>query len=386
MAKGLKILQILPALESGGVERGVVEISAALRKRGFGIFVASNGGALVPFLTKNNVEHIKINVASKNPLRIFLNIFALKKIIAQKNIDLVHVRSRAPMISAYYACRLAGVRLVSTVHGPYSFKLIGKKFSRLKYWYNSFMVKADRIIAVSNFIKDYVAQNYGFKLESITTVVPRGVDLKNFDPDKIFIDRSLELARKWGLAEDKKVILFPARITSWKGHEFLLEALSKVNGDFTCVFVGSDHGHEKFRKKVEDKVVELGLAGKVKLVGACKDMAVAYNLANLVISASVRPEAFGRVAIEAQAMKKVLIATKIGGSLETVIDGKTGFLVEPWDVAGLTGLIERVLDMDVAQKRKIGEAARQNVRDNFSNEKMCEGVMGVYEKVLGFSR
>jgi glycosyltransferase involved in cell wall biosynthesis len=290
------------------------------------------------------------------------------------------------MISVYFACKKTGAKLISTVHGNYSVKLGFCKNFAPKIFYNAFMLRAKRVIAVSNFIKDYIIKTYqpSFKelLEDKISVVARGVDINYFNADSISMTRMIELSTKWGLPEDKKIILFPARITSWKGHEFLIDSLTKVHRDFFCVFVGSDHGHKRFRKKIEQKIVKSGLEGKVKFVGMCKDMPVAYAISNLVISASMRPEAFGRIAIEAQSMKRVIIATNIGGSLETIIDGKTGFLVEAGNVEKMAAAIDEALALDKAASDKICNKARKHIEENFSSKKMCDETIKIYRKVL----
>ncbi len=378
------IIQIIPSLESGGVERGVIDIAKELKNQNFNSIVVSKGGAMASFLKEAGIKHIELDVKSKNPLKIFLNIKKIQKLIKENNAELVHIRSRAPMISGFFACKKTNTKLISTIHGPYSLEICNKK-SKLKKFYNSFMIKSDKIIAVSDFIKDYILQNYqdlDKNLEEKITVIPRGVDLKTFNPDSIFIGRTIDLAKKWQIPEDKKIILFPARITSWKGHEFLIEALQKVENDFLCIFVGSDHGHKKFRKKIEEKIIAKNLASKIKIVGLCKDMAVAYSMANLVISASTKPEAFGRVAIEAQAMKKIIIATKIGGSLETIIDKKTGFLVENGDVAKFAKTIDMALELNEKDKKEICENARKHIEENFSNQKMYQETINLYKKIL----
>ncbi len=385
MKKNSKILQILPSLESGGVERGVVDLVKEIKNKGFTPFVMSCGGSMTYLLKESKIEHITLDVKTKNPFKIFCNIKKIAKFINENSIDLVHVRSRAPMISSYFACKKTKAKLVSTVHGPYSLKL-NSKISKIKIFYNSFMLKTDRVIAVSDFIKNYITENYNsyFKqdLSKKTKVISRGVDLKYFDPDSIFIARSINLSKKWRVDEDKKVILFPARITSWKGHELLLESLQLVKSDFICLFVGSDHGHEKFKQKLQEKIISCNLAQKVRFVGNCKDMPVAYSIANLVISASIKPEAFGRIAIEAQAMKKILIATNIGGSLETVINNKTGFLVEPQNAKKMALTIDKALNLDEEEKEEICNNARKHVEDNFSNQKMYKKVIDLYEEIL----
>jgi glycosyltransferase involved in cell wall biosynthesis len=379
------VMQILPALESGGVERGTIDVAKALKKADFEPIVMSHGGVLVYQLREAKINNITLPVNSKNPLTIFRNIKKIIKVIEENKVDIVHVRSRAPMWSAYFACKKTGTKLVATVHGTYSLKFAAWPNFKPKRLYNSIMLKADRIIVVSNFIKNYLTENYCDKVEPFShkiKVIQRGVDLITFDSAKVSKNRIIDLITKWNLPEDKKIIMFPARFTGWKGHEFLIEALTKVKGDFCCIFVGSDHGHEEFRMKIEDKIVASNLSGKVKMVGMCKDMAAAYAISHAVISASVRPEAFGRISIETQAMERIIIATNIGGSLETIIDKKTGFLVEVNNSAEFAEAIEKVLNLSEEEAKEIGKVARKNVEDNFSNQKMCDETIGLYREML----
>lgn len=383
------VIQILPALQSGGVERGTIDIAKALKKDDIESVVISSGGVLVYQLKEAGITHIELPVKSKNPFTIYKNIEKIAAIITEYGANVVHVRSRAPMWSAYYACRKTGARLVSTVHGTYSLKLWNWDIFPLKKFYNSVMLRADKIITVSHFIKDYIIKNYHEKdqefpqaiLDKIS-VIQRGVDLKYFDLEKVSKNRIIDLIKKWHLPEDKKIIMLPARFTEWKGHEFLIEALTKVQSNFYCILVGSDHGHKKFRKKVENKIVKSGLEGKVKVVGICKDMPAAYAVSNLVVCSSVRPEAFGRVAIEAQSNSRVIIATNIGGALETIIDGKTGFLTEVNDADKFSELIDKVLNFSEEEYNKISSAARKHMEENFSNEKMCQETIKIYRSLM----
>ncbi len=376
------ILQIIPSLESGGVERGTIDIAKALKNQNFLPIVISSGGVLTYDLKEAKIHHFKLNVKSKNPLTIFLNIKKIAQIINENKVDLVHVRSRAPMWSVYYACRETKTKLISTIHGTYSLGFLFWKNFFLKKFYNAIMFKANTIIVVSNYIKNYLLRNYQENFADLIEVIQRGVDLQYFNRDKVSKNRIIDLIKKWNLPEDKRMILMPARFTSWKGHEFLIEALSKVKNDFFCVMVGSDHGHKKYRKKIEQKIVKENLAGKIRIVGACRDMPATYQLAHFVVAPSVRPEAFGRIAIEAQASSKIIVATKIGGALETVIEEQTGFLVEPFDTQNLADVIDKILIMPKEEIEKIGLAGRKNVEDNFSNDLMCQKTIEVYIKTL----
>ncbi len=378
------VMQILPSLENGGVERGTIDVAKALKNNDFSPIVVSKGGVLTYQLREAEIPHINLDVSSKNPFKVFFNIKKIANLIISYDVDIVHARSRIPMWSAYFACKKTGAKLVSTVHGPYSLKLLFGETSFLKRCYNSVMLRGDAVIAVSNFIKDYIFNNYqnNNALDKRVRVIHRGADLKHFNPNNISKNRIIDLVKKWNLADDKRVILMPARFTSWKGHEFLIDSLAKVDRDFVCVMVGSDHGHKKFRKKLESEIIAKNLAEKIKIVGICKDMPAAYGISHVVICPSVKPEAFGRIPIESQASKKVIIATKIGGALETVVDGKTGFLVEPKDVDELAKKITEVLDMPKFKIDEMSEAGRQNVEENFSNEKMCVETIKVYKFLL----
>jgi glycosyltransferase involved in cell wall biosynthesis len=376
------ILQIIPSLESGGVERGTIDIAKSLKKHNFIPMVASSGGVLTYDLKEAKIEHFEIDVKSKNPLTIFLNIKKIENIIRDKKIDLVHVRSRAPMWSAYYACKKTNTKLVSTVHGTYSLNFLSWKNFPLKKIYNSIMFRADAVIVVSNYIKNYLSRNYKENFTNSVEVIQRGVELQYFNQEKVSKNRVIDLIKKWNLPEDKKTILMPARFTSWKGHEFLIDSLTKVKNDFFCVMVGSDHGHKKYRKKIEQKIVRDNLASKVRIVDAFRDMPAAYRLCHFVVAPSVRPEAFGRIAIEAQASSKIIVATKIGGALETVIDEESGFLIEPFDTDALAKVIDKILEMPKEEIDKFGLAGRKNVEDNFSNDLMCQKTIEVYKSLL----
>ncbi|NBX52357.1 MAG: glycosyltransferase [Proteobacteria bacterium] len=376
------VLQIIPSLESGGVERGTIDIAKTLKSAGFRPIVMSRGGIMVYDLKEAKIEHVNLNVKSKNPFTIFKNINKIQKILEDNAVDIVHVRSRAPMWSAYFACKKTKTKLVSTIHGTYSLNFLFWQVFPLKKLYNSMMLRADQIIVVSNYIKNYLLKYYKGDFENKVDVIQRGVDLKYFNSEKISKNRVIDLIKNWNLPEDKKIILMPARFTSWKGHEFLIEALAKVKNDFFCVMVGSDHGHKKFRKKLEQKIVRENLAEKIRIVGPCRDMQSAYNVSHFVVAPSVRPEAFGRISIEAQASCKIIIATKIGGALETIIDKETGYLVEPNDVNALADIIDFVLQMPKEQAEKMGLAGRKNIEKNFSNDLMCQKTLEVYQKLL----
>ena len=379
------ILQIIPSLKSGGIERGVVEINNYLVKNGFNSFVLSSGGKMVYQIEQGGGRHITMDVATKNPFKMFMNIFKIRKIIKENNIDLVHVRSRAPAWSAYFACKKIKCPLVSTVHGNYS---VGNfLFSWLKRFYNSSMVRADKIICVSNYIKEYAYKNYRIfrkKLEAGNVeVIHRGVDVDLFNPSNVSQERIIALIDKMQVANDLPIILLPGRLTEWKGQLYFMDVLSMVkNKNYLCLIVGDAKDHEDYLNKLKDKIKEKHLESLVKIEDNISDMSAGYMLADIVVSTSIRGEAFGRVVPEAQAMKKMVIATSIGGSLETIIDDKTGWLVDPNNKKKFAEIIDKVLNMSREEKAKMGEVARQHIVDNYTTEKMCSKTINLYNKML----
>jgi glycosyltransferase involved in cell wall biosynthesis len=377
------IMQILPALNSGGVERGTVDIANFIAKSGFKSIVVSTGGALRAFL-KKDVQHIELSVKSKNPWTIFRNIKKIRALILLHKVSILHVRSRAPAWSAYFAAKGTDCKIVNTFHGTYSLGLICKKTSLIKKAYNKIMLKGDKTIAVSNSIKTHIEDNYpdNFNNDNIE-VIHRGVDITTFDPKILSEQIKINFITKWQIPNDKKIIMLPGRITSWKGHEFLLDSLRLLHrDDYLCLFVGDSTSKESYKKRLIQKIIALGLQGKIKFISNTTSMSTVYTICDVVISASIEPEAFGRVAVEAQAMERIIIATNIGGSKETVIHNKTGYLVEPNDTQAMAKKIDEVLSIDEKSYRKIGQAGRKNVLENFTNDLMYQKTINIYQNLL----
>ena len=371
------VLQVLPALNSGGgVERGTVEIATAITAAGGRALVASSGGDMVHTLARAKAEHFTLPVASKNPLTMYANIDRLAKLIKAEGVDIVHARSRAPAWSAYFAAKRAGVHFVTTFHGTYS---QGNPF---KHFYNSVMTRGERVIAISSFIAGRIRQAYGVPAARIRTI-HRGVDINRFDPSKVTAERVAALAGQWRLDDGAPVIMLPGRLTRWKGQVVFIRAVAKLNRrDIRCILVGSDQGRAAYRQELESLVDELDLGEVVRIVDHCDDMAAAFMLTDVVVSASTDPEAFGRVLPEAQALGRPVIASDHGGARETVIDGETGWLTPPGDVDALAEALARVLELKEPARRILSDKAIANVRDNFSRESMCAKTLDVYNEVL----
>lgn len=385
MNKKRTILQIIPSLVSGGIERGVIEINNYLVKKNFNSVVVSSGGKMVYQIEQAGGEHITLDVATKNPFRIWRNIKKIQNIIKEKNIDLVHVRSRAPAWSAYFACKRTKCPLVSTVHGNYSTGSF--PFSWLKKFYNSSMVRADKIICVSNFIKDYAYENYKVFKQKFAAgdvlVIHRGVDTDVFNPKNITQQRMVAIINKLQVPNDRFIILLPGRLTEWKGQLYFLDVLAKIkNQNYLCLIVGDSKDHCNYVKKLKAKIKKNQLSGFVRIENNIADMSAGYMMADIVVSASIKGEAFGRVVPEAQAMKRMVVATSIGGSLETIIDGETGWLVDPKDIDKFAETIDMILNMSAEERNKRGEVAREHIVNNYTTENMCKETINLYDEIL----
>lgn len=370
------ILQVLPCLhETGGVERGTIEIARAISQNGWKALVASAPGNQIKQLTHAGGQHLALNLKTKNPLKIWLNSFKLEQLIRKHKVDIVHARSRAPAWSAYLAAKRAGVPFMTTFHGVYGLENSHKKK------YNEVMVKGERIIAVSEFIAKHIEEEYAPEISRVR-VIYRGVDLKTFQPDRMNGQRMIDLIKSWNIPDHLPIILFPGRITRWKGQDVFIKALAKLQTrNFFAVLVGDDTQHPQFREEVEALIHQHRLEGHARMVGSTPHMPEAYKLSKLVVATSVEPEAFGRVVLEAQAMGKLVIATNHGGAMETVLDGKTGWLVEPNGVDALAKTIDYALhaeDETVAWMSAQGIAQAQL----FSTDMMCEKTLNVYKELL----
>jgi glycosyltransferase involved in cell wall biosynthesis len=367
------VLQVLPSLVTGGVERGTLEIVQAIVEAEATALVASAGGPLVRQLERAGGIHVALKLTTKSPLRIWRNAATLEALIRDRNVSLVHARSRAPAWSAWLACQRTGVPFVTTYHGTY-----GEGFP-FKRFYNSVMARGRIVIAASHFIADLVAARHAVDPARIR-VIPRGVDPALFDPATVSGSRIAKLAAEWRLPDGVRIVMLPGRLTAWKGHSVLLEAMARLGRpDLMCVFVGAHQGRHGYARDLERKAASLGITGRLRLVGQCDDMPAALRLSDVVVHASTKPEAFGRVVIEAQAMGRPVIASDLGGPVETVRHGDTGWRVKPNDPDALAAAIEVALDLDPEAGFALGQRARASVP---TVRAMQEATLDVYEEVL----
>ena len=383
MSSNIKVLQVIPKLGYGGAETGCYDIAHYLPENNCKSFIVTSGGALTKFIDKKKVKLIKLPVHSKNPILIFLNTIILTGIILFFNITIVHARSRAPAWSCLFATKLTRRKFVTTFHGTYNFN------GKLKRFYNSVMVRSDLIIAGSNFIFSHIKENYSefLTLKKKFLVIFRGINVDYFDPSSKLEEDEKKLLKDWNIDKEKKIILVPGRLTSWKGQEMLIEAVNLTKVElgyeaFHLVILGSDQGRNLYKKKLIRITEQHHLTNQIKFIDHCKDMALAYKVSDIIVSPSIEPEAFGRVAVEAQSMEKLIIASNIGGSNETIINEKTGFLFEAGDVNSLSKKIIQALTMDETSLKLIGKEGRKNVTEKFNVEKMCFSTYSEYKRLL----
>ena len=383
MASKFKVLQVIPKLGYGGAETGCYDLAHYLNEVGCKSYIITSGGELIKYIDKKKVTLIKLPVHSKNPLLILVNSILISFIILFLNISIVHARSRAPAWSCYFATKITRRKFVTTFHGTYNFQ------NKIKKFYNSIMVKSDLLIAGSNFIFSHIHENYSKYLnpKKKFLVIFRGINTEYFDPNNIKQDDIIKLKNLWKLDKNKKIILLPGRLTSWKGQEMFIESLNIFRStnpeiDFMAIILGTDQGRTVFRKKLENLVQQYDLTKNIKFVDHCKKMPLAYYLSDVVVSSSIEPEAFGRVSIEAQSMKKPIIASNIGGSNETIIDNKTGLLFESGNPQALSNKLKEIIKLDTLTLDLMGNEGRKNVLNRFNIEKMCFNTYSEYKKLI----
>ena len=383
MTTKINVLQVIPKLGFGGAETGCYDIAHYLAEQDCESYIATSGGELLKYVKKNKVKIFRLPVHSKNPIMIFLNAILLSLIILIKKINIVHARSRAPAWSCYFACLITNTNFVTTFHGTYNFKNKFKKF------YNSIMLKSKLTIAGSNFIFGHISDNYNEYLDKKKKlrVIFRGINVDYFNPKNISILKQEKLKKEWNIDTNKFTILMPGRLTYWKGQEKFIEALNILIVDynftnFQAILLGSNQGRKVYSKKLLSLVERYSLTKKIKFIQNCKEMPLAYSLADVVVSASIEPEAFGRVSVESQAMCKPIIASNIGGSKETVLNKKSGFLYKHDDPRELAKNLNTVIQLSQEELKLMGNEGRKNITKKFDVELMCDSNLREYKKLL----
>ena len=387
MKKNIKVLQVIPRLGYGGAETGCYDLAHFLPEQGCKSFIITSGGELLRYIDSKKVKVFRLPVQSKNPIVILFNTIIIFFIILIYNINIVHARSRAPAWSCFLATKFSFRKFVTTFHGTYNFS------NRIKKFYNSIMVRSDLVIAGSNFIFSHINENYGnfFKNNKRKfLVIFRGINTNYFNPKKILPIKLDKFSKKNNIDRNKFIILLPGRLTPWKGQKIFIEAIkllfeNKNISPFETIILGSDQGRNVYKKQLIGLVEQYRLSKIIKFIDQCDEMPIAYGVASLVCSCSSEPEAFGRVAVESQSMQIPIIASDIGGSKETIIKDKTGYLFANKNPVALANSIVAVMQKDYNSIKSIGIEGRKNVLKKFDVDKMCQTTFTEYKKLIELS-
>ena len=369
------IAQILPALNTGGVERGVIEVSKSLVDNNFKSIVISSGGHMETQLKRTGSIHYTLDVNSKNPMKWRKIRKKLKFILEKEKVDLIHFCSRAPAWIGFPLGKILDIPVITSVHMRF------RKSNYFKKIYNSILTRGDAIIAISNHIEMSIKSIFP-KVSNKIKLIHRGVDLNLFDANKIKPARIIAQSKSIGIKDSIPVIVMAARPALWKGYLVLFEALSKVKNNFQCVLIGAADGNQKFQQQLINRIIKFNLEGKIKLVKSSRDIQAAMILGDIVVMPSVTPEPFGRIIVEAQALGKIPIAFDHGGASETIIDGKTGFLAEANNASSLAEKISFALSLKDSKRQKMGEYSKKFVSKNFSHDRMCNLTISLYKQCL----
>ena len=372
------IVQIVPQMNRGGVERGTVEIAEAISARGWKAVVICNGGRMENQLRRAGAEVYTLPVDTKNPLKWPAVRRRLKAVLLSVGADIVHVRSRAPAWIALPLTRAMGIHSISTIHS----KFVPQNF--VKRIYNQKMLSADGIIAISDYVKSVITSHYSEAVsQEAIQVIHRGVDLDVFDPAKVSQHRIVRLSETLNLPDDGPVVMLPARATEWKGHAPLIEAVARLKAkDVTLLLLGAGDGHSRFIERLRALAIKTGLDGRLRIASGTDDMPAALMLADVVAMPSTIPEPFGRVALEAQAMGRPVVAFKHGGAIESIQEGETGWLAEPNNVEDLARCLHLALKLGPRQRTIWAKRARAYMESDFSTQQMCEKTLEIYADFL----
>ncbi|MDP3594078.1 glycosyltransferase family 4 protein [Phenylobacterium sp.] len=379
------LLQVVPELETGGAEQTTIDVAHAVVRIGGKALVATRGGRMAARLEADGARLAQMPVQTKNPLVMLGNAARLVDLIRREKVSIVHARSRSPAFSALWAAQVTGTPFVATYHGVYNAK------SQLKRWYNAVMTRGDLVIANSDYTRDHVLAEHHLDPAKIVSI-PRGVDLKRFNPSWVTPERIQALRETWRLdVRDRRTkLLLAGRLTRIKGHLLIVEAARRMKAegrdDFLIIFAGDDQGRTEYRHEVENAIVQAGLTDQVRIVGHCDDMPAAYQICDIAMLPTTKPESFGRTAVEPQVMGKPVLASDHGGTTETVVSGETGWLVKVDDPDAWAQAMTKAIDMGPPRLAAMGQAAANRARRLYSVDAMCEATLAAYAQVLAARR
>ena len=378
MQSKISVLQVIPQLDVSGASQGCIDVANYLIEKNHNCVVMTHSGERLEDTKKKDIKVIISPVHSKNPITIFSNIFRLLKVIRKHQIDIIHVRSRAPAWSCFFASKFSGKKCISTFHGTYNFNNFIKKF------YNSIMLRTDGTIAISGFIEHQIKNQYSITPKYLK-VIYRGINTKIFNSNNVNSERIEQLKKEYSLRSDSIKILLPGRLTGWKGHSVLVQAVAEViksvQNKIEVLFVGSVD-NLSLKKRLKDQIEDLNMTEIFHFIGSSDEMANIYALSDIVVSSSTDPEAFGRIAVEAQSMGKFVIASNHGGSVETVIDNETGYLYSPQSHEELADRIIKSIEQNKYNSSDVSESGIKNVKENYTVDGMCKETLEFYKRII----
>lgn len=375
------LLQVVPELETGGAEQTTIDVANAVVRAGGKALVATRGGRMAARLEADGGRLAQMPVQTKNPLVMLGNAARLVDLIRKEKVSIVHARSRAPAFSALWAAQATKTPFVATYHGVYGAK------NSVKRWYNAVMTRGDLVIANSDYTRDHVLAEHQIDPTRIVSI-PRGIDLERFNPSWVTPERVQALREAWGVdSRDRRVkLLLAGRLTRIKGHLLIIEAARRMRSqgteNFLILFAGDDQGRTGYREEVEAAIVAAELSEYVRLVGHCDDMPAAYQICDIAMLPTTKPESFGRTAVEPQVMGKPVLASDHGGTTETVLSGETGWLVKVDDPDAWAVAMSKAIEMGAPRLAAMGQAAANRARRLYSVDAMCDATLDAYAQVL----
>jgi len=373
--KTFNLMQILPSLQSGGVEQGTIDVANFLASLEIKNYITSNGGQMLTYLNKKYIEHNSLPVHSKNFFKAPFTAKKINHIIDKKNINILHFRSRAPAWLLPYIYK-QNIKTISTFHNVYGNQNLIKKI------YNNQLSKVDKIVAISNYVKEEIINIYKINADKIT-VINRGIDTNFFNSvienENSFIQF---LAEKY-INTNKKIVLFPGRLTSWKGQLEFLKIIESFKDDPIIFYFVGDNKNKSYEKKLIKAIESKNLNHNCRILGHLKkdELKMMYHCADLIISAPLRPEGFGRVVSEALSIKKIILAYNFGGAKDQLKDLDDLYRIKPKDHDEMKFKISTVLKLESAKVLSMGVISRKHVIKKFSKDGMLKSYLNFYQEL-----
>ena len=373
--KIFNLMQIVPSLQSGGVEQGTVDLSNYLASLKIRNFIISNGGNLLSYLNKQYVDHSILPVHSKNFFKMPFTAKKVNNLIKKSEINILHLRSRAPAWMIPYLAK-DNLKIVSTFHNVYGHENIIKKI------YNKKLSKVDKIVAISSYVKNEITNLYKINPDKIK-VINRGIDINFFDKDNINQEFFINFLKKNNISPDNKIILFPGRLTKWKGQIEFLNIVSALKDKKIIFYFIGDDKNTSYKNKFINEINKKNLNNVCRVLGNLnsEELKIMYKCSDIIISAPLKPEGFGRIISESLAMKKIILAYNYGGAKDQIDKLDDLYKINPGQLNELKNKIIKVLEMDQITINNLGNIAREHVSKNFSKSLMLESYLNFYQEL-----